>query len=250
MVPRASFDVSCPVDAHCDALVVGMSTPGLAGVTAVDYLSRHLPCEEVGYVAPEEFPGVTPFANGEPRNHTRIYDVTDSPLALLVGELFVPVWAATAFVDSILEWADRADVSEIVIPYGLPYPHGPDEHEVFSVATAEFRDRRLADAEIEGLTGGILDGHVGDVMSRSLNGDAPPTGAFVTPAHPPAPDLEAALRLIEALESVYDFDVDEAALHEQLEELTHHYAAMADRMNSLRETPSEDRDFPEDRSFM
>lgn len=250
MSPHASFDVACPEDRDCSVLVLGLSNPGFAGATATDYLIRHLECEEIGHIAPDGLPAITPFADGAPRNHTRLYDVPDSPLSLLIGELFVPVWAASSFVDALLEWATAAGVDEIVIPYGVAFPHGPDEHAVFAVATEAFRERRLAGEEFDGLTGGVLDGIVGDVMARSLNGDAPPAGTLVTPIHPPGPDLEAALLLVDALERVYGFDVDERELREQSTQLAEYYSTLADRMNALREEGPDVRDYPEDRTYM
>ncbi|WP_255167007.1 proteasome assembly chaperone family protein [Natrononativus amylolyticus] len=250
MSPQASFDVTSARDGDSSVLVLGLSNPGFAGVTATDYLIRHLECEEVGHVAPDGLPSITPFADGEPRNHTRIYDVVDTPLALLIGELFVPVWAAAPFVDAVLEWASKAGIDEIAIPYGVAFPHEADEHAVFSVATETFRRRRLADAGFEGLTGGVLDGVVGDVVARSLNGDAPPTGALVTPTHPPGPDLEAALLLVDAIERLYGVDVDERELREQSEQLAQYYSTLADRMTAMGEGGPEGRDYPEDRTYM
>lgn len=245
-----SFDVACPDDRRCDVLVLGLSTPGLASVTAVDYLVRHLEGEEIGHVSPEGFPSITPFEDGRPRNHTRIYDLPDSALTAVVGELFVPVRAGAAFADALLEWTDRAGVEEIVVPYGIPYPHGPDEHAVFSVATDAFRDRRSSVEDVPPLGGGLLDGVVGEVMARSVNGEAPPTGAFVTPVHLPGPDLEAALRLIDALEATYGVEVDEDDLRRRSAELREYYAALADRMNAADEDATADGQFPHDRSFM
>lgn len=254
-VSRPAFGVTSDDDYSCEVLVLGLSSPGLAGVTAADYLSRDRSCTEIGYVAPETLPSIAPFAEGVPRNHTRIYDVDETPLSLVVGELFVPVWAASSFVDALLEWAERATVEEIVVPYGVPFPHGPDEHAVFTVATEAYRERRFADdrdldERFPGLRGGVLDGPVGELVSRSLNGRAPPTGALVTPSHPPGPDLEAALRLIDALEAIYEIDVEEEELRRQSEELRDYYSRLADRMTSLEEGASRDRGYPEDRSYM
>lgn len=252
MSTRPTFAVAAPEEYRCETLVVGLSNPGFVGVTATEYLSRHLACEEIGHVESEDVPAITPFAEGTPRNHTRIYDLHETPLALVVGELFVPVWTASSFVDALLEWADRAGVDEIAVPYGIPFPHGPDEHDVFSVATESFHDRRLEphDVRVRGLRGGVLDGIVGDLMARSLNEDAPPTGAFVTPAHPPGPDLQAVLRLIEVIEAVYGFDVDEEELRRQSDELQQYYAALADRLDAGGQDPGRTRDYPIDRSYM
>lgn len=129
----------------------------------------------------------------------------------------------------------------------MPIPHGPDEHGVFSVATDAYLERRPAAEEVPTLEGGVLDGVVGEVMARSLNEDAPPTGTFVTPVHPSGPDLEAALRLVDTLESVYDLDVDQGELRERSEQLRQYYAELADRMDA-EERRSRAR--PEDRAYM
>ncbi|MCU4742078.1 PAC2 family protein [Halobacteria archaeon AArc-m2/3/4] len=250
MSTSPTFDVVAPDDYRCETLVLGLSNPGFAGVTATEYLSRHLACEEIGHVESGTIPAITPFVDGAPRNHTRIYDVRETPLALVVGELFVPVWAASSFVDALLEWTDRAGIDEIAVPYGVPYPHGPDEHDVFTVATESFHDRRLESHDGRGLRGGVLDGIVGDLIARSLNGDAPSTGAFVTPVHPPGPDLEAVLRLIDVFEAVYGIDVDEGELRRQSEELQQYFAALAERVDAIGEDSGRPRDYPIDRSYM
>lgn len=247
MSAPSMFDVTADGEPAADVLVVGLSSPGFAGVTATDYLTRHLPSEEIGHVSPADFPTITPFAEGRPRNPTRIYDIERTSLAAVVGELFVPVPAASAFVDSLLSWVEEAGVSEIVVPYGIPLPHGPEEHAVFTVATDAFRDRRLKGSGFDGLRGGVLDGPVGELVGRSLNSDAPPAGALVTPVHPPGPDLEAAIRLVDALESLYGVDVDEGELRNKSRELQEYYSTLADRMNALEEGS---RDYSEDRSYM
>ncbi|WP_114575587.1 proteasome assembly chaperone family protein [Saliphagus sp. LR7] len=244
---HSTFDVTADGEPAADVLVVGLSSPGFAGVTATDYLTRHLPSEEVGHVSPAEFPTITPFAEGRPRNPTRIYDIEDTALAAVVGELFVPVPAAPAFVDSLLSWVEEAGISEIVVPYGIPFPHGPEEHDVFTVATDAFREHRLEGSGFDGLRGGVLDGPVGELVARSMNDAAPPTGALLTPVHSPGPDLEAAIRLVDALESLYGVDVDEGELRRQSRELQEYYATLADRMNAIEEGS---RDYPEDRSYM
>lgn len=243
----ASFQITGSDEHRSDVLILGVSNPGFAGVTATDHLARHFETEEIGHVNPESFPGITPFENGRPRNHTRIYDVVDTPISLVVGELFVPVPAAAAFADSLLEWAADGSVEEIVVPYGVPIPHGPDEHGVFRVATDAYLERRPAAEAVPALNGGVLDGVVGEVMARSLNEDAPPTGTFITPVHPSGPDLEAALRLVDTLEEVYELDVDGSELRERSEQLRQYYAELADRMDAAER---EGRARPENRAYM
>jgi uncharacterized protein len=253
MGPDDPFSVEEPTEqASGTTLVVGQSHFGMAGVTAVDYLVRHLESTEVGHVETEALPAITPFEAGVPRHHSRLYDLENLPVTVLVGELFVPVPAARAYTDALLEWASDRPIEEILVLHGVPFPHGPEEHEVFSVATPEFTERRLADQPIQPLKGGVLDGVVGELVTRSLDETAPDTGVFVTPTHPPGPDVDAALKLLAATDDLCDLGVDETELRELGDQLRDHYEQLADRMATMAESEESltGRDYPEDRMYM
>jgi phosphoribosylamine--glycine ligase len=168
------------------------------------------------------------------------------------GEVFVPVSAAEPFADALLSFADGHGVEEVTVVYGVPFPHGPEEHAVYAVATEDYRERTLAGTDIAPLRGGFFDGLVGELLARGLGADAPSVGVLVTPAHPPGPDLEAALLVLDALESIYGVGIDEAELRARVEETRRQYLELADRMGSLgeRDLPLSARDYPEDRMFM
>ncbi len=78
----------------------------------------------------------------------------------------------------------------MTILYGVPYPHGPEEHAVFSIATEDYPVSALEDASVEQRSGGFLDGVPGTLLQNRLGSDAPEAGVCVTPAHPPGPDFE------------------------------------------------------------
>jgi len=249
----ATFAVDTSPDVEPgQTLLVGLASLGMAGVTAADHLVRHLDSTEIGHVSPEALPAITPVTDGQPRHHTRLYNLTDEDLTVLVGELFVPVTAARSFASCLLEWVESKRIEEIAILHAVPFPHGPEQHKVFTVATESYRAERLADADTEGLSGGFLDGVPGELVSHSLSGEAPPTGVYVTPAHPPGPDVEAALRMLDAVGGVYDLEVDLSELENLSEEINEHYAKLAEHMASAAEAERsvEDREFGEDRMFM
>jgi uncharacterized protein len=241
------FEVHAPGTTG-ESLIVGVANPGMAGVTAVDYLVDSLECEEVGHVTAEGFPSVVPFADGEPRHHTRLYDIPAANATVLASELLVPAGVSEAFADGLLDWTASDGVEEVVVLNGVPFPHGPDEHRVFHVSTAGFRERRLAGSPVDPLTGGFVDGVVGELLSNALGGGAPPTGVLLTPTHPPGPDLDAALLFLETLRSLYDLPVDPSALRERSEELKRFYSELAERAQNMQAT--EPREFSEDRAYM
>jgi uncharacterized protein len=147
--------------------------------------------------------------------------------------------------------AEAAGVREVVVLHGVPFPHGEEDHAVYTVAAEPFRERRLAETDLSPLAGGVLDGVPGELVTRTLDGGLP-VGVFITPTHPPGPDVDAAIRLLQALESCYRFDVDEAELEALAERLRQHYTELADRMEALGQEDSSvaSRDFPEDRMYM
>lgn len=248
-----TFEVSVPPDRSSGkTLLVGLSHLGMAGVTAADYLVRHIDSEQIGHVSAHDFPAITPFQNGEPRHPTRLYNLKDTELSVLIGELFVPVWTAHPFTDALMEWVSSANVKELAVLHGVPFSHGPEEHTVFYVATPAYREQHLAETDIQPLGGGFLDGVVGEIVTQGLNERAPPVGVYIAPTHPPGPDIDASLLLLDAIQEIYEFTVDEEELRARSEELKQYYQELAQRMESLGEGEQSlaTRNYPEDRMFM
>jgi uncharacterized protein len=234
-----------------DILIIGTANPGLAGLTAIDYLIAHTHTEQIGHVRTHDLPDITPFTQGAPRYPMRLFSSADSDICVLISELSVPVWAGEPFADAVISWTEAHGIDELCVIHGVPFPHGPQEHIVFHVGMPAFRERRIGDSDIPPLAGGFFDGMAGELMTRALDGDVPPVGALVTPTHPPGPDLDSALRFLDALETLYDIAVDETELRERAEELRKYYQSLVDRMQTLDQGDSpRGHDHPEDRMYM
>lgn len=237
------------VSVHADRevtepVVAGFSEFGLAGLTAVDYLADRTALEPVGHVRTEGLPSITPFTGGRPRHPTRLHAADAVPVTALVSEQFVPTWAAEAVGGSVLEWVDDSGVDEICVATGVPVSHGPEDHKTFWIATEDFEDRRLDEADLPPMANGFLDGVPAALLERGIDTDLR-VGVFVTPVHAQAPDAEAALRLLEALSTVYDLDLDTGPLEAFAEEVREYYGDLAARLEA-----EPDRDRPEDRMYM
>lgn len=225
-------------------LLVGFASPGMASLVAVDHLVSDLGAEQVGHATVRNLPAVTPFTDGRPRHPVRLYRVEGGPTVLL-SEVFLPVGVGELLADAVVGLAGEYGVEEVTTLYGVPYPHGPEEHAVFSVATDSYPGDRLESAGVAPLSGGFLDGFPGQVLARGLDEGAPAVGTLVTPAHPPGPDFDGALLLLDAVASAYGLTVDTTELRERSEEVRRHYQEMADRMESVADT-----DRAEDRMYM
>lgn len=231
-------------EAPSDVLLAGFSTFGLAGLTAVNYVVDRLDLVETGHVTVDGIPTITPFENGVPRHHTRFFSRDDLDVTVLVGELFVPQDVATTFSDAISNWTNENDVSEIAIAAGVPVPHGPPDHRTFYIATEDYRERRLADVDVPPMGSGFLDGVNAALLSRGI-GSPTAVGVYVTPVHAQVPDVEAAIRLVEAITAVYDLGVDTGPLQSFASEVERYYRDLAERTDTIAE---EQR--PGDRMYM
>lgn len=241
---RASFEVHLDDDHPADALIAGFSEQGLAGLTAAEYLVERLDLSQTGYVAAEELPTITPFEDGKPRHPVRIYAADEVDVAVLVSELFVPVFAAEPFTDALLSWTAESGVDEIAVASGVAMPHADADHRTFYVATEDFRETRLDGVDVPPMARGFLDGFNASLLNRGIDSDLR-AGVFVTPAHPQAPDVGAALRLVETVAGAFDLDVDTAPLESFAAEIERHYQNLAERMERAAEEQK-----PEDRMYM
>lgn len=230
---------------HADTVVAGFTQFGLAGLTAVDYLADQLPVTECGHVTATGLPPITPFDDGTPRHHTRLFGGESAPVGLLVGELFIPMGAAPAFGEAVLRWFNQAGVDEVLILSGVPIPHGPDHHDTFYVATEDFQSGRLSASDIPPMGSGFMDGVNGALVERGIDSDLS-VGVLVTPVHAQTPDVEAALRLLSATIDLYDLSVDVGPLEAFAAEVAQHYADLQRRMEESHAEES----LPEDRMYM
>ena len=220
-------------------LVVGLATPGLAGLTAADHLASRPEARQVGHLTAHGLPEVTPFTDGRPRHPSRLYALPEADLTVLVSEVLVPLPAAEPVTAALTEFVTEREVEEVTLLHGVSYPHGPTEHAVFHVATDAYRERRLGD-RLPPLGGGSLDGLPGDLLRRALD-DGPPTGVLVTPAHLPGPDFEAAIRLLDAVEDLFGAATDADDLRERSAATRAQYEGLADRMRAMADSETADR---------
>lgn len=242
-LPQPSFDITHETE-PTGTVLAGFSEFGFAGLTAVDYLVDQLGLTETGHITARGLPTITPFENGRPRHHTRLFSRDDLDVTILVGELFVPASHADAFSRAVLEWIDAGGIDEIAVLSGVPVPHAPEEHRAFYVATDDYRRQRLEGVDLAGMGTGFLAGINGSLVARGIDTSLA-AAVFVTPVHAQAPDVEAALRLLGAVETVYGLGVDTGPLESFAAEVQQHYRDLAERIEQART-----QEVPEDRMYM
>jgi uncharacterized protein len=242
--PPTRFEVT-ETTVDIDTLVVGFTEYGLAGLTAVDYISEQLSMTQVGHLVAPGQSTITPFEQGVPRHHTRLYVDEARSLGVVVGERIVPVDSAAAIAGAVERLYEQLTPDSLTVLSGIPVAHGPEDHVPFYIATEDYRDRYLANSDIRPMGTGFLDGVTAELVADGIDDDERPVGVFTTPAHPQAPDAAAAIRLLEALTETHDIDVDVGPLEEFAATVEAQYRALAERMES-----TDDRSMPDDRMYM
>ena len=238
--PHPSFSVTHESPPN-DVVIAGFSAFGLAGLTAVDYLIDKLELEETGHIQTEGLPSITPFAKGRPRHPIRLYSAEKIDVTVLVAEQFVPPGLGELLATSILDWTESGNVSEIAVLAGVPIPHGPDAHRTFYIATDDYRDSRITDAiDVPPMEAGFLDGTNASLLERGMESPLG-VGMFITPVHAQAPDIEAAVRLVDTIDKTYDLGVDSEPLAEFAAEIRRHYEGLAERIEEREPEGSYDR---------
>jgi uncharacterized protein len=233
---QSVFDITHHESPASDTLLVGFAEFGLAGLTAADHLVTHLDLDEIGHVTTEQLPAVTPFEDGTPRHPSRLFSRPDLDITVFMNELFVPPWAADTVAESVLDWTNANDIAEVGVLSGVPYQHGPDQHRTFYVATEDYQTQRLQDTEIPPMPGGFFNGVNARFLARGMDSSLR-TGAFVTPVHAQAPDIEAAIRLLEAVEEIYEVEIDTDPLRETATSLQQYYSGLAEQLEAEEEEP-------------
>ncbi|MFP4161238.1 MAG: acylphosphatase [Ectothiorhodospira sp.] len=99
---------------------------------------------------------------------------------------------------------------------------------------------RLADGAVPPMEVGFLDGTNASLLERGM---ASPlgVGVFITPVHAQAPDVEAAVRLVDTVNDTYDLGVDSDPLTSFAAEIRKHYEGLAERMEEAEPDGSYDR---------
>lgn len=241
----ATFEVTTTDETvDSDALIAGFSAYGLAGLTAVDFLVDALELEECGYVTAPSLPTIVPFEEGRPRHHTRLLSRPDLDVTVLVGELAVPASHTGAVAEALHRWTADQGVDEVTVLSGVPIPHGPDEHVVFSVTSEDYDESRIERAGARPLRTGFFDGVNASLVERGMASDTA-VAVYTTPVHQQVPDVEASLRLIEAVTAAYELEVDTEPLEAFAADVEQYYSDLAERLQARSEA-----EVPEDRMYM
>ena len=244
----SSFRLDFTADEPPEATVIaGFPGPGMAAVSANQYLIEQMDLEQNGHIHAEGLPAITPYENGRPYHPTRLFSTDELPVTVLTSELPVPVQLSEPFGRVLLDWIEDRDVKEVTLLTTIPQLDSGKS--VSYVASEDYVDHRLTDTPFEPLTGGFLTGVNAGLIDRAIDTELR-VGVIATGVHPYRPlDPEATLRLVDAMMTLYGFDVDVEQLREFAGRMRQHYEELTEQIEAQDQTQQRTRGF-EDYGFM
>ncbi|GAB3025996.1 proteasome assembly chaperone family protein [Natronobiforma cellulositropha] len=214
-------------------LIVALPGPGMAGISATQYLIEQLALEETGHIQTSGLPAITPYTDGQPYHHTRLFSSPELECTFLTSELPVPLQLSEPFGRTLVEWIDERAIEEVTLLTSIPWLEPVDE--LCYVASEDYLESRLADSSIGPLHGGFLTGSNASLLSRAMDTTLR-VGVIASAVDPRLPlDASAALRLAEGLDGLYGLDVDTTDLREFADRTHQHYEALAAQFEAQQE---------------
>ncbi|SFG86969.1 uncharacterized protein SAMN04488063_3162 [Halopelagius inordinatus] len=232
-------DISLTIEADeppSETVIAAFTYPGMGGMIACNYLIEELDLEQTGYVQADGLPALAPFENGRPYHPTRLHSRSDLDVTVLTSELPVPLHATEVFGRELLDWILDHDIDEVAILLGVSgLRNVGSSDEIHYVASPDYTERRLQTADFAPLAGGFFDGITASLVSRAI--DTPlRAGVLVTPTRTHGIDPDASLRLVEAVNELYELDANVDRLRRFATEIRDHYEQLMQRTQHQDQT--------------
>jgi len=198
--------------------ITGFPDIGLVGTIAAAHIVRSLGLREIGHLSSPRFPPVTVVHEGRPKPPIRLYGSRE--LLVAVSEIPVPPYLIFELSATLVSWLKERGVSLLTILGGIMNPRRLEikELSVYGVSTGEKEDRMLREKGIKLFEEGFLAGQDGVLLRSSLE-QGLPSIYLMADSHYSFPDPGAAAAVINAVNSLFDLDVNVKALLEKEDEI-------------------------------
>ncbi len=210
------------VDLKGGTIVAAFPSVGLVSTISATYLIQMLPVDQVCALESEDFPSVSMIYAKKPKFPARVYASAAHKLAIFICEMPLPTRIHRAVAYTLMEWAKKQGIRQIVSLEGLPMEgDGPmgTEPKVWGVGSTDASRKALDKHKIAQLETGMIAGVAGVLLNegRWRNVDVI---ALLAEARPDLPDAHAAVSLVHALDEILEeVTVDLRPLQQQAAQL-------------------------------
>jgi len=213
--PEAEIFEINKVNLKSPLIFAGFVGAGLVGPIAVGHMIEKLGMKEIGYMRSKHLPPSTVFMRGRLRHPFRFYANKEGTVCAVICEITLRMEGVYTIVAAILDWAKEKGSNEIIILDGV----ASNEHDQKAYCAAE-EDlcRVMADKNINIIPHGFITGIPGGILNECLIREIQGV-ALLVKANKLLPDPEAAATLIEAVNKMYEMQIDVSDLKKEKERI-------------------------------
>jgi uncharacterized protein len=215
-------------------IFVGFVGAGLVGTIATDHMINELNMKEVGFLRSKHLPPSTVFMQGRLRHPFRIYSNEDGSICVIICEIIISKDGIYNIAMAILEWAEKKGSNEIIVLDGV----AANKHDGETFFAAELDLCRIMEEHdikmipqgfITGISGGILN----ECLIRKIRGVT-----LLVKADEATPDPVAATTIIEAVNRLYETEIDTTSLKKQKKQLGVELRELSDKYSEHKKIDS------------
>jgi uncharacterized protein len=215
-------------------IFAGFVGAGLAGTIAIDHMINELGMKEVGFLRSKHLPPSTVFMQGRLRHPFRIYSNDDGSICAIICEIIISKDGIYNIAMAILEWAEKKGSTEIIVLDGVAASKHDGETffaaEVDLCRIMEENDiKMIPQGFITGISGGILN----ECLIRKIRGVT-----LLVKADEMTPDPVAATTIIEAVNRLYETEIDISNLKKQKKQLGVELRELSDKYTEHKKIDS------------
>ena len=233
-IPEAEIYETSKNNLKNPTIFVGFVGAGLVGTIATDHMINELNMKEVGFLRSKHLPPSTVFMQGRLRHPFRIYSNNDGSICVIICEIIISKNGIYNIAMAILEWAEKKGSNEIIVLDGVAASKHDGEAffaaEVDLCRIMEENDiKMIPQGFITGISGGILN----ECLIRKIRGVT-----LLAKADERTPDPVAAATIIEAVNRLYETEIDTTNLKKQKKQLGVELRELSDKYTEHKKIDS------------
>jgi len=196
-------------------IFAGFVGAGLVGPISIGHMIEKLQMKVIGYMRSKHLPPSTVFLRGRLRHPFRFYSNKEGTVCAIICEITLRMEGLYAIVAAILDWAKEKGSNEIIIVDGV----ASNEHDnkVYCAAEEDLC-RIMAEKDINMIPQGFITGISGGILNECLIREIQGV-ALLVKANKIIADPEAAATLLEAINRMYEMQIDTKSLNEEKERI-------------------------------
>ncbi len=196
-------------------IFAGFVGAGLVGPISIGHMIEKLQMNVIGYMRSKYLPPSTVFLRGRLRHPFRFYSNKEGTVCAIICEITLRMEGLYAIVAAVLDWAKEKGSNEIIIVDGV----ASNEHDnkVYCAAEEDLC-RIMAEKDINMIPQGFITGIPGGILNECLIREIQGV-ALLVKANKIIADPEAAATLLEAINRMYEMQIDTKSLKEEKERI-------------------------------